>query len=323
MQTCPVCKSKKIIRYGFQPNKIQKYFCKECKKIFNERVGTMYYRMRLKEKEIKEIVHLFFRGVPVAVIADVKEISEQSVRNVLSKAVDHFDKFEGLKINYERYVPEALQIDEIYIKLQGKRRFWAWIAYDPKNKIIIDFEIGQRDEETLQNLFGRLKRFRKKVKLVLVDAYKPYQNLIKKFLCIKNFKPTTGVINKSRYVKQLKGFLTYGLFGVSRRKVEQKVIHLNLGKKISTALIERLNRDIRTYSPYMKRRSPRMARLISWIVISFKAIRALHNLCKAHYTLSFKSSKNWIKLPVTPFMEANLTQKQYSIKEILSTPIIN
>ena len=76
----------------------------------------------------------------------------------------------------------GFEIDEIYLNVQGSKEFYGWIAYDPKNKFIIHVELGKRDEETLKNLFSRLKRYRGKTKLVLVDALRSYENLIKKYL---------------------------------------------------------------------------------------------------------------------------------------------
>lgn len=323
MYICPNCKSTYVIKYGLQPNTIQKFQCKDCNRVFNANCGTIFYNLRTSEKEVKEIVHMFLRGVPLSVISEVKEITEKTTRGLLSKAIIHFEKFEGYKINYDNYEPEVLEIDEIYIKLQGKKKFYAWLSYDPKNKVIIDFEIGTHDKKSLEKLFKRLSKFRNKVKLVLVDALTSYGDLVSKYLGKKRFKPNIGVLNKSQYCKKLGGFLTYGMFGKSRTTIEKLVRKYELGKKISTALIERMNRDFRTNSPYMKRRSPRIARLLVWVKNSFKGIRFFHNICKPHNSLSIKSSKNWIQEPITPIMGAGLLEKVCPLLMVLKTPIIN
>ena len=92
-----------------------------------------------------------------------------------------------------------------------------------------------------------------------------------------------------------------------------------LGEKITTALIEMLNRNIRDCSAYLKRRIHRLVRLKEWIDISLKGIKFFHNATKAHGTLSFKSSKNWIKKPITPFMKAGILDEIIDIKEFLFT----
>ena len=54
------------------------------------------------------------------------------------------------------YVPDVIEINEIYVKLQGKKTFYGWLAYDSKNKFIIDFVIGKGNDVTLEELFIKL-----------------------------------------------------------------------------------------------------------------------------------------------------------------------
>lgn len=310
--------------HGQQDNGKKRYYChnKECPVItFNEDYGTGYYNMKLDKKDVDEIIYLFFHGFPISDMPELKGVTEQCIRDTLSKAIVHFERFEEFKINYDDYIPEIIEIDEIYLNVQGSREFYGWVAYDPKNKFIIHVEIGKRDEETLKNLFFRLKKYRGKTKLVLVDALRSYENLIKKYLSKNGHFPSVGVINKSKYMKQQQGFLTYGLFGVGRTSIEELMQEYGIGNKISTALIECLNKLIRDDSPYLKRRSARKGRGLKWILKSLKGIRFFRNWCKAHWRLSFRSSKNWLKIKITPLMEIGITDHILSIREILSTKI--
>jgi IS1 family transposase len=250
----------------------------------------------------------------------MKEYAESNVRSFLKKSVRQFHKFEEYKLIESDYIPEVIEVDEIWINIQGEEVFFGWIAYDPKNKIIIDFILGKRDKETLEKLFKRLSRYRTKIKLCLIDGYKGYEDLIRKYLGRTRNKPLTGVINKSKWSKKMNGFLTYGLFGKSRKNIEDVIKELGIGEKITTALIENLNGQIRDHSFYMKRKTCRLARLLEWIDISLKAIKFFKNVSNGHGTLSFKSSKNWIKWPITPFMEAGILDYVVDIKEFLFTP---
>jgi len=311
--------------HGSQPNGVLRWRCpnNSCDVVtFNSRYGTIRYRMKIDDKDLYEIVYLFFTGYPISDMVCLKEYTEKTIRNNLIKCIEHFTKFEDLKINYDDYVPEVIEVDEIYIKIQGHRQFYGWIAYDPVNKFIIDLEIGKRDEETLEKLFKRISIYRSKVKLIMIDGYKNYETLIKKYLSKNGHMPNTGVINKSRYVKELDGFLTYGYFGKSRSHIEGLVIKYGLGKKISTAMIERLNREIRDKLAYMRRRSARMPRLLKWGEIAMEGYKFFHNVLKPHLTLSEKSSKNWIINPITPSMKANLLNKFFSIEEVLCHPTL-
>ncbi len=277
--------------------------------------------MRILEKDTHEIVYLAFTGYPLSQIAELKFLSEKGIRDLLIRVVKNFEKFEGLRINYESYVPEVVQVDEIYVKIQGEERFYAWLAYDPVNKFLIDFELGHRDQESLEKLFQRLSKYRGKVKLCLIDGYRGFEDVIKKYFGKNGHMPTTGVLNKSRFIKKTNKFFTYGIFGKSRAAVEELIRHYGIGKEISTALIERFNRDIRDRAAPMKRRTHRLARLLSWIELFFRGIRFLHNYTKPHWALSERSSKNWICTPVTPGMHAGVCIKTLTILEVLKTPI--
>lgn len=97
--------------------------------------------------------------------------------------------------------------------------------------------------------------------------------IVAKYLDRKRFKPAIGILNKFQYCKKLGEFLTYGMFGKSRDYIEKLVKSYSLGSKIFTALIERINRDFRTNSSYVKRRSPIIARLLAWVEKLCKRIK--------------------------------------------------
>ena len=161
-------------------------------------------------------------------------------------------------------------------------------------------------------------RFRGKIKLVLIDGYQGYEKFIRKYLGIKAKKPVTGVINKSRYNQKTGRFYTFGLFGVSGKTVDKVIHDLGIGETITTALIENLNSFIRDSAQYMARRSKRLARIFDWMVATLSGYFFFHNFLKAHWGLSKRSSKNWIKDGVTPAMACGITFTQFSLYEILT-----
>lgn len=322
---CPKC-GRKAHRHGTQLNHVQRWICSnnQCDAVtFNERYGTIRYRMRIDDEDLYEMVYLFFHGFPMSDMVGLKGYSEATIRDNLSKCIEHFAKFEQFRINYDDYVPEVVEVDEIYLKVQGHRDFFGWIAYDPVNKFIIYVQVGKRDEETLEKLFKRLKDYRGRVRLVMVDGYKNYETLVRKYLAKNGHMPLTGVINKSKYVSQLNGFFTYAYFGKSRKDGEYLVKQYGIGNKISTALIENLNKEVRDKLACMRRKSARIPRLLEWGERALRGFKFFHNYLKPHLTLSFKSSKNWIKWPVTPAMEVNLVDKLWSIEEVLCHPTFN
>ena len=315
---CPFCHSGDVIKYGSQKNKVQRYRCNTCHKIFNERYGTLFYKRHLSDDQILQIVYLFLTGYPIGKMPPMFEATDYTIRSILKDALLQFQKFERYAMIPADYVPEVIEIDEIYIKLQGKKKFYGWLAYDPKNKFIIDFVIGKRNDETLEQLFKKLKRYRGKVKLVLIDGYQGYEKFISSYLGIKRKKPVTGVINKSRYNKKTGRFYTYGLFGKSGKKVDELIQELGIGTTITTALIENLNSFIRDNVQYMKRRSKGLSRVFDWMVDIFVGYFFFHNFLKPHWGLSKRTSKNWIEIGVTPAMACGITFTHFSLYGILT-----
>lgn len=315
---CPHCSSKDVIKFGFQKNQTQRYQCNTCDTTFNKRYGTLFYKRHLSDSEILRVVYLFLTGYPLSNMPPVFDVTENTLRDVLKKVFLQFQKFKDFTMAPAGYIPEVIEIDEIYIKMQGKKQFYGWLAYDPKNKFVIDFVIGKRDDETLEKLFKKLKRFRGKIKLVLIDGYQGYEKFIRKYLGIKAKKPVTGVINKSKFDSKTGGFYTYGLFGVSGETVDKMIQELGIGETISTALIENLNSFICDDVQYMVRRSKRLARVFDWIVEILSGYFFFRNFAKAHWNLSKRSSKNWITDGVTPAMACGITFTHFSLYEILT-----
>jgi len=315
---CPYCRSKDVIKYGHQRNGRQRYQCNSCGKVFNERYGTIFYRKRLDEKDILKIVYLFLTGYAISKMVPIFEVTEKTIRSILKDVLLQFQKFGEYILPPADYTPEVIEIDEVYVKIQGEKRFYGWLAYDPKNKYIIDFVIGRRDDDTLEGLFKKLKRFRGKVKLVLIDGYLGYEKFISSYLGIKCRKPITGVINKSRFCRKTGKFYTYGLFGVSGKSVEEVIRELGIGEEITTSLIENLNSFIRDSVQYLVRRTKRLARELEWVFRALSGYFFYHNFVKPHWSLSVRSSKNWIVDGATPGMACGITCAPLSLYEVLT-----
>jgi len=315
---CHFCNSRDVIKFGKQKNKVQRYQCNTCHKIFNERYGTLFYKKHLSDDQILQIVYLFLTGYSIGKMPPMFDVTDYTIRKILKEALLQFQKFKRYVMIPYDYVPSVIEIDEIYVKLQGKKEFYGWLAYDPKNKYIIDFVIGKRDDETLEELFMKLKRYRGKVRLVLVDGYLGYEKFISSYLGIKSNRPLTGVINKGRFNKKTGRFHTYALFGRSGNAVDRVIQELGIGKTITTALIENLNSYLRDNVLYMKRRSKGLSRVFDWMVDIFAGYFFYHNFVKPHWSLSKRSSKNWLETGVTPGMACGITFTQFSLYGILS-----
>jgi transposase-like protein len=69
--------------------KVRKYICRHCDKVFNDHTGIFYYDLRKKENVIDLALKMFMKGMSEEGIADVLEITPATVRRwiVQQKAV--------------------------------------------------------------------------------------------------------------------------------------------------------------------------------------------------------------------------------------------
>jgi len=324
IKLCVHCSSEHIIRYGHQKNRRQRYYCNRCSKTFNKRHGTMFFHKKTSESKILKIVYLFLTGYPMEPMVPFFHLTEKTIRSILNDAIMHFSQIQDLKPKPEDYAPRVIMIDEIHVKLKGKQGFYGWLAYDPENRYIIAFQLGARDDETLEKLFRKLRNYRKKIELVVIDGYQGYEEMIKKHLSGKgkHQRPTVGVINKSRYDEKSNKFYAHVLWGENPRKAERLMRKFGVGTEITTALIERINGFVRDALAYMRRRTRRMAGSLEWVEKALTGITIFHNCVKAHWALSVRTSENWIKKSVTPAMRIGITEKQMSLRELLGYRIL-
>ncbi len=313
---CYYCTSCQIIKYGFQESRFnpQRYKCKICGKTFNKNTGGLIGYCKISSEKVHRMLRLYIRGCPVPIISEQVNITQNTVRKIVKESVSYFVKFDTFLRIQSNYCPKVLEIDEIYVYIQGLRRFYAWIAFDPVNRFVLGFKPGGRNKETLVRLFEEIYIYLKEIDLVLVDNYQGYRRCILDFLVKKWAPPITGVVHKS---DKNRGYRTYEMFGRSKKTVEKKVKKYGLGKKINASHIEALNTAIRDFTNGMRRRSRRKARSLKWIGTAPNGFMFYHNYIRPHNALNKKTSDNWIKTPVTPAMAAEITNRPLQIRDAL------
>lgn len=119
--TCNFCKSKnnykKESRITQNRGKVQKYYCKDCKKFFTFDDG--FYRMRFNEKIITLSIDMY-----------VSNLSSRKMRNQLIRRF-------GIKVTHETILDgvrrNSFYADEIVINREGKNdRFWCCLDWDTR-----------------------------------------------------------------------------------------------------------------------------------------------------------------------------------------------
>ncbi|MEO8129175.1 MAG: IS1 family transposase [Bryobacteraceae bacterium] len=179
---------------------------------------------------------------------------------------------------------------------------WTWIAIDADTKLVPCWTIGQRDANAAREFIGDLaSRLANRVQLT-TDGHKPYLNAaagafgndIDYAMLVKIYGETSE--GQKRYSPA-------ECLGCEKREV----IGRPDARHVSTSFVERQNLTMRM----SMRRFTRLTNAFSKKVENHAAAIALHymhyNFCRIHQTLR-----------VTPAMEAGVTDRLWSITDIVA-----
>jgi len=98
--------------------KVRKYICRQCNKVFNDHTGTFYYDLRKEERVIDLALKMSIKGMSEEGIAEVLDITPSTVRRWLDRAAEICEKVnENLMKNLN--VPK-IEMDEIWVIVKKK-----------------------------------------------------------------------------------------------------------------------------------------------------------------------------------------------------------
>jgi len=148
-------------------------------------------------------------------------------------------------------LPDVLSIDEF--KDNAETGKYQCILTDPKNHKVLDILPGRETHHLSTYFFSFPREKRAKVKVVVIDMWKPYLDIAKTY-----FKNATVVIDRFHYVRQV-------LWTFDRiRKDEQKKFskdrrrYFKRSKKLPWARYHKLKRENQQAVEVMLRLSPRL-----------------------------------------------------------------
>jgi transposase-like protein len=98
--------------------KVRKYICRHCGKVFNDYTGTFYYDLRKEERVIDFALKMSIKGMSEEGIADVLGITPATVRRWLDRAVEGCDMVNE-NLMKDLNVPK-IEMDEIWVIIQKK-----------------------------------------------------------------------------------------------------------------------------------------------------------------------------------------------------------
>jgi transposase-like protein len=116
-------KTGNIVKYGKSKQGVQRYQCRVCKKVFNERIGTLFYGKRTAVKDIVESLAMVAEGMGIRATARVKGIKHDTLSTWLGEAASQAQQVEEVLL--QNYHWSASQIDALwtYVRRKERKRF--------------------------------------------------------------------------------------------------------------------------------------------------------------------------------------------------------
>lgn len=209
-------------------------------------------------------------------------------------------------------------------------RHWTHVALAAASRFIIDVRLGARTLESAAQLVASVAlACRHTLPLLLIDDHRPYPAaILQVFGLIRHrrrkrgrgrwkhpdLKPPpgllVGVVKKTRDERgNLLGVRTKALFG-SRRAIVRRIRRAEVGERINTSHIERLNGTLRGQQARLARRTRSVSRLAEALQYSLWLWRDLYNWTRPHGSLEGRS----------PAMAAGLTERVWSVRDYLEYP---
>ena len=109
-----------IVKYGKSQQGRQRYQCRVCKKVFNERVGTLFYGKRKAVKDIVESLAMVAEGMGIRATARVKGIKHDTLSAWLREAGSQAQQVEEVLL--QNYQWSESQIDALWIYVRRKEK---------------------------------------------------------------------------------------------------------------------------------------------------------------------------------------------------------
>jgi IS1 family transposase len=331
---------KKSVEVGYgwidQAGTIRKLCCQACRKTFSVRKGTPLYYLKTKPNQVEMVLWFLAEGLDRAVMIRFTGHTEATLARWLDRAGAHGQAW------HHRYLrqlaPVVLQLDELHTRVRSVAKArWLWLVIDPVSKLIPALHLGDRKTDDAFALLHQLKSCLKSdwVPLFLSDGWRAYFYAITAHFG-SWFRPPRartdhwhvhnkllyGQLVKRKRSRKLPYAITRMLWG-KRKALIVKLKSVGLSGLIQTAFIERVNLTLRQSVAPLRRKTWSLAQSDHALLMHVEWWRLYYHLVRGHASL---------RIPVpglkgryraqTPAMAAGLTDRMWTVGELLRTPII-
>ena len=342
-----------VSTYMTESGKRRIFLCKVCKQRFSETRDTVFFDLRTPEEKVMIALKMLLVRVDLSGISFVLGVTEETVLEWLGRAAS---KAEQINRHLLRELPVTeVQLDEMWNFIERKRsqepgdgpeaapnsedgRQWVWIAFAPEFRLMLSCFVGPRTYGSALALVSRIAQMVTGVPCFFSDGFSCYLPALKAvYHQIKTFAPTGKRGRPKKPVLEPHPDLVYAQVIKEKQKgrlktLAERVVYgaerlKELGLKISTSLIERLNLTLRQALSPLTRKSLGFCKNREQMRRRVTFFQAFYNFARSHQTLRLPLPEaeqtptgiihpKWTKR--TPGMAAGITDHVWSFRELLT-----
>jgi IS1 family transposase len=332
--------------------------CTSCKGYFLETHGTIFHGKQAAVELIVRVIACLAEGLGIRGTTRVFEVDPNTVLHWLVEAAEQLRAFSAYFL-CDLHV-EQLQLDEVYavlrdlkagaistdeaLKRLDRSSCWVWTAMDPKSKLLVVVDVGDRTLAMAQHVVHQVTPALAPgcVPMFLTDGFKAYRTAI-----LTHFgswmqperRQAKGPLPKPRwmplpellYAQVVKAYQRRRIVRVTHRAVfgTRLAIEQVLARcdwTINTAFVERLNLDLRQRVAAIGRRVNTLCQGKTGLREQLAMFQVYHNFVVPHASLrqallipELANGRGSARLwrPCTPAMAAGLTDHVWTLKEVL------
>jgi len=302
--------------FGKHRNGLRRYRCPVCKRTHTEPHARTLDTMYISQERAVLALQLLLEGNSIRSTERICGMDRNTVMSLLLKAGKRCQERMDAMI---RNVPvNDVEADEIWgfcAKKEKARRpeekdvygigdAWCFVGIERNTKLVLAWHLGKRDAESTHRFIGKLRYATGEQRFQLTTdglaLYKPAVNL-----ALRGYADYAQLVKI--YSTPREGEQRYSSGDVVEA-VPVPVMGLPKRERICTSHVERTNLSIRMGMRRMTRLTTAYSKKWSHLEAAYALYFAYFNLCRVHSTLR-----------VTPCMESKLTDRVWTIGELIST----
>lgn len=334
---------------GLHSKKENRLRCRNCRRTFAARYGTIFYRRHYDDQTITRVVTLLAYGCPVQAIRQAFGLDERTVTDWHHAASQHCEGVHAHLIESAPMDLKHVQADELRIKAQGQIA-WMALALCVTTRLWLGGVVSTTRSKAMAYRLALAVRACALCRPLLVafDGFAAYVdafgNAFRSPLSTgRRGRPrlvrwphlVLGRVIKSRRGKRLEGIerevlpkrgaiVVAGGVDLDAEALSERLLGESQGGSvINTAYIERFNATMRGMTAALARRTRALARLPQTLERGMYLAGCVYNFCGEHRRLAAElvvldrraERRRWVGR--TPAMAAGLTDHRWSVWELL------